>query len=57
MLQEETARIAAKWTDLLKTGHINGKIYAVDRATIMFILTFGQDTNEVCTGFEFLGLL
>ncbi|KAG0626867.1 hypothetical protein M758_2G157100 [Ceratodon purpureus] len=44
---EEATRIAEKWTNLLKTGHINAKIYAVDRATIMFILSFGQDTTEV----------
>ncbi|XP_024393728.1 uncharacterized protein [Physcomitrium patens] len=44
---EETTRIAEKWTDLLKTGSINAKIYAVDRSTIMFILSYGQDTTEV----------
>jgi len=44
---EETTRIAEKWTELLKTGSISAKIYAVDRGTIMFILSFGQDTTAV----------
>lgn len=44
---EEVTKIAEKWTDLLKTGSISAKIYAVDRATIMFVLPFGQDTTEV----------
>lgn len=62
VLQEEATKIAEKWTSLLKTGHINAKIYAVDRATIMFILSFGQDTTEVrmrlnSLGYWKLGLL
>lgn len=47
IVQDESTRLAEKWTDLLKTGSINAKIYAVDRATIMFILSYGQDTTEV----------
>lgn len=54
VLQEETTRIAEKWTELLKTGSINAKIYAVDRGTIMFILSFGQDTTAVRTSLNFL---
>jgi hypothetical protein len=44
---EEAGLIARKWTDLLKTGSIQAKIYAVDRSTIMFVIERGQETKEV----------
>lgn len=51
-VQEEAGLIARKWTELLKTGSIQAKIYAVDRSTIMFVIERGQETKEVlCSAF------
>jgi hypothetical protein len=51
-VQEEAGLIARKWTELLKTGSIQAKIYAVDRSTIMFVIERGQETKEVlCSTF------
>ncbi|CAM6092575.1 unnamed protein product [Calypogeia fissa] len=44
---EEPARIAKKWTDLLKTGTIDVKIVAVDRNTLMVTIPEGENLLEV----------
>jgi hypothetical protein len=47
LFQEDVMVIAARWSNVLRTGSVETKFVAVDFGTLMFTMEKGRDVLEV----------